>query len=701
MLRPIALLIALIIIVSLFPSAAPISDYRTAPPATVRFGAVGNTPAHSGGLPPPVSWPTYLFNPQRTGANLAERTIAPSNVSHLQELWSIPTNGSDFSSPIVVNNTLYFGSWNGYEYAVNVATGRIDWSTFLGTDNNGCGSIPMGITSTPAYVSGTLYLGGGDGYWYALNASTGSVDWSFFVGAPPAENNYDWASALVYDNYLYIGVSSCHDNPLIRGGLIQVNLTGNHTANHSFWTVPAGQVGDSIWTTPAVDPSTNTLWVSTGNQNTGYPPYANALVALNATNLNVVGSWQVPDVGIGTDSDFGTTPTLLQSPSGLPMVVLTNKDGLAYAFNRGNVSSNGSWGPIWTLDTGGGLSSGAYEGGTLYLAGYGLYAVDPANGSVLWENSSANFSATLSPLTWANGIVYIGSSQGDEIYAVDAQNGSTLWWAAVPGGGNIAAESVVDDGQLYVPSGNYGTEGNLTAYGLTLAGNASTNHTNGSIGGNLSFRAQATGGLTPYFFQWAFGDGGLGSGPEVSHTYATPGNYTATVWINDSAGRSITQRIAVQVILSIVPELEGSVAIDYLNATAVCPGSSPGLGGPLQVQLVANQTGGIPPYTDSWTFSDGGTAIGSIVVRNLTQAFVANLTITDSHGHTLNLTDSVSLPTIASPSCPPPAPTTEDDWIVILTLLSAAFIGIVAVLFALRRRPPARPSPTRVPEKVG
>ncbi|MFZ1023735.1 MAG: PQQ-binding-like beta-propeller repeat protein [Thermoplasmata archaeon] len=693
MLRPVVLLVVVTILLSLLPSGATVSDRPLVPTVSVRLGSGANIPRPTVGSPPPVSWSTYLFNPERTGANLAERTIAPSNVSHLQQRWTIPTNGSDFSSPIVVNDTLYFGSWNGYEYAVNAATGQIDWSTFLGTDNNGCGSIPMGITSTPQYVNGTLYLGGGDGSWYALNATTGNVDWSFFVGAPPAENNYDWASALVYDNYLYIGVSSCHDNPLIRGGLIQVNLTGNHTANHTFWTVPAGQVGDSIWTTPAVDPSANTLWVSTGNQNTGYPPYANALIALNATNLNVIGSWQVPNVDISTDSDFGTTPTLFQSPSGMPIVVLTNKDGIAYAFNRSNVTSNGSWGPIWTLYTGGGLSSGTFEGNTLYLAGYGLYAVDPENGSVLWENTTANFSATLSPLTCANGIVYIGSSQTDLIYAVSAKNGSTLWSSAVPGVGIVAAESVVDDGQLYVPSGNYTTEGNLTAYGLLFGGTASTNHTNGTIGGSVSFQAQATGGLTPYYFQWAYGDGGIGSGPDPSHTYTTGGNYTVVAWINDSAGRSIVQSLHVEVIVQVIPELVASVGVSYVNATDVCAGSSVQPVGPIQVRLAANQSGGVPPYTDRWSFSNGGTATGSVVLRNFTAAFIANLTVTDSARGSKNLTQSVPSPTISVPSCPPP-PAIGVDWMLWIGIAVAAVLWVIAIVVAWRyRRRPPQPNP--------
>ena len=644
--------------------------------------------ASNSGTPPAVAWPTYLYNPQRTGANEEERTIAPSNVSQLQQVWTLPANGSDFSAPIVVNNTLYYGSWNGFEYAVNVARGSVDWSSYLGTDEACGGYTPMGISSTPAYVNGTLYLGGGNGYWYALNATTGQVDWSYFVGALPGVNNYDWASALVFRNSLYIGVSSCFDNPLIRGALIQVNLTGSHTANHTFYTVGPNETGDSIWTTPTLDPGNNTIWISTGNENSSYPIYANAIIGLNASNLNVLGSWQVPDVE-GEDSDFGSTPTLFDSASGIPLVVATDKNGVAYALNRSNVSTDGSWAPVWSLDTGGGFSSAAFEGGTLYLAGNGLYAVDPSNGSVLWENPDVT--GVYSGLTWANGIIYAGS--GSTIYAVDSQNGTTLWNSTVPGGGSIVAESVVVDGRLYVPSGNYGTEGNLTAYGLPFEGNASANPTTGLQALNVEFGAHAEGGLTPYRFRWLFGDGTAGEGAAINHTYLARGNATARVWINDSAGDSVLRNFTINVI----PYLEGYVEVTYLNISTSCPGTPSNAKGPAQVLLVANATGGVPPLTYHWTFTDGAPAVGAVVVHNLTQNFTANLTIIDSQGHTFNLSEKLGYPSIVGPECSPPGPALG-AWLLGGGVAAATIAVVVAaLLITRRRRRPEAPPPEETP----
>jgi polyvinyl alcohol dehydrogenase (cytochrome) len=451
-----ALLLAALLVVPTVSVAGLLAMVPASPVA-----GPNTAPGPTGGPAPASPWPTYMGNLERTGANPTEHSLGPGNVLALRPLWSVPSNGSDFSAPIVVNGTVYFGSWNGDEYAVNETTGTVLWSTFLGIDD--CGYSPMGISSTPTYSDGTLYLGGGNGSWDAVNAASGAIEWQYLAGTP-ANGYYDWASAAVYSGELYIGLASCFDSPLVPAGLVEVNLS-THLAVHQFNTTPEGQVGESIWTTPAIDPENNTVWLSTGNENPpGYPIYANAIIGLNATTLNVSGSWQVPDVA-GQDSDFGSTPTLFDTAAGTPMVVATDKNGVAYALNRSNVSRSGSWGPAWELSTGGGFSGAAFDGSTLYLAGGGsVYAVDPANGSVLWTAGMDGGGSITGSLSWANGVVYAGG--GSEVEAIDAANGTVLWNATLPSGQQTVTEPVVANGILLVASGNYGDQGYLTAYGL-------------------------------------------------------------------------------------------------------------------------------------------------------------------------------------------------------------------------------------------
>ena len=134
--------------------------------AATNSSRAGPTPAVLAGS---ADWPTYLQNPSRTSANLAPTTLSSSNIKTIDTLWTYKTKATVSgttntisASATVVNNVAYFGSWNGYEYAVNASTGKLIWSSFLGVaKTKGCGN--QGIASSATVENGTLYVGGGDG----------------------------------------------------------------------------------------------------------------------------------------------------------------------------------------------------------------------------------------------------------------------------------------------------------------------------------------------------------------------------------------------------------------------------------------------------------------------------------------------------------------------------------------------------------
>ncbi|NNE48132.1 MAG: PQQ-binding-like beta-propeller repeat protein [Rhodothermales bacterium] len=80
-----------------------------------------------------------------------------------KELWSIVTGGYVFSSPRVVDSTMYIGSGTGKVHALDVSTGEERWSYQTG------GSV----FSTPAVWNGRLYVGSDDGYLYAFESTEG------------------------------------------------------------------------------------------------------------------------------------------------------------------------------------------------------------------------------------------------------------------------------------------------------------------------------------------------------------------------------------------------------------------------------------------------------------------------------------------------------------------------------------------------
>ena len=58
----------------------------------------------------------------------------------------------------------------------------------------------------------------------------------------------------------------------------------------------------------------------------------------------------------------------------------------------------------------------------------------------------------------------------------------------------------------------------------------------------VTFTATSSGGVPPYAFVWSFGDGTLGSGPVVTHTYTSTEAYTAQLNVSDSAGSKASRK---------------------------------------------------------------------------------------------------------------------------------------------------------------
>lgn len=283
-------------------------------------------------------WPMYLHDYSRDGSG-KDTIISPSNASQLTLDWSFKTGGPIASAPASAGGTVYVGSWDGYEYALNATTGALLWKTFLGQTTAPCYPQQAGVSSGANINNGVLYVGGGDSNFYALDPTTGGILWSVFVGDHTKEW-YNWSSPLIYNGYAYVGTASVGDCPLIPGQLLRISLRTHQIVN-SYNTVPSGQDGGGIWTSPSIDPSTNTIFVTIGN----LTPTAE-IVALDATTLAVKSSWLVPEsdaAAAGGDSDFGTSPILFTDSNGDQLVGALNKDGIGYVFNRNNLAA----GPVW------------------------------------------------------------------------------------------------------------------------------------------------------------------------------------------------------------------------------------------------------------------------------------------------------------------------------------------------------------------
>jgi polyvinyl alcohol dehydrogenase (cytochrome) len=368
-----------------------------------------------------VNWPSYLDGVTHHSYAAQATAITPSGAPSLAEAWHfmpdappVPALGYALNaSPAVYDGVVYIGGNNGTFYAIDESTGAVMWQRAIGyfAKKSNCG--PMGITSTatvaPDPTSGapTVYVSSGSGYLYAMNAATGAVTWKSVIHLPAGKSGYyyDWSSPAVASQKIYIGVAaSCVTH--VRGALEAFSqATGKKLA--TYYTVPTGQVGGSIWSTAAVA-SNGHVFVGTGNV---LPPTApnegtsESIVELSGTKLSQLGVWQLPLAEQpSNDDDFGASVSLFSAllpgtAKPTPMVGACNKNGVYYALKQDDLAA----GPVWqtqiaaigTNMEAGCLSSTVVKGGHLYVAGSAttiggtsypgaIYELNAATGAIVW-----------------------------------------------------------------------------------------------------------------------------------------------------------------------------------------------------------------------------------------------------------------------------------------------------------------------------
>ena len=388
----------------------------------------------------PPSWPTYLFNNAHSGFQTAAQPRLGGS-SKLSPGWNAHANGPVSAQPVLANNLVYWGSWDGYERATTLS-GKAVWSTFLGqtVPPTDCFPVPLGVgsTATIAVVGGRsiLYVGGGDTNLYALDAMTGAVIWKTSLNT--GDGTYLWSSPAVSNGFVYEGVGSAGDCPLSPGAMVQLSAQGL-VVQHTFPLVPPGCQGAGIWGSPTVDEAAGTVYFGTANANCFPTPYANVIMELRASDLSLMSYWPVP---AGPAEDFGSTPTLFTASIGgvtHQMVGMSDKSGFFYAFDRAQPLSNG---PVWSarIDVGGDnpeagqgpISPSAWDGTSLYVAGGNttiagsscggsVRALDPATGNFLWQHCLSD--PVLGAVSVAQGVAVVGS--GRNIVVVSTSSGAT------------------------------------------------------------------------------------------------------------------------------------------------------------------------------------------------------------------------------------------------------------------------------------
>lgn len=247
------------------------------------------------------------------------------------------------------------------------------------------------------------------------------------------------------------------------------------TIQKTFYTMPAGCLGASVWASPTIDAAAGTVYIATGNAKRCSPSgqFFLSVVELNATDLSLVQSWQVPPSDRFSDSDFGATPTLFTATIGgvmHNMVGVLNKNGKYYAFDRATLST----GPVWEAQVGNlgsahNISSSTFDGTNLYIASDttviggtscqgSVNAVNPANGKFAWRLCQAQKAQC--PLVSAPGLLIVG--QGPYMRVLATSSGATLFTYHEPVKNGIFRSPIISNGIIYITN----ADGNLKAFGL-------------------------------------------------------------------------------------------------------------------------------------------------------------------------------------------------------------------------------------------
>jgi outer membrane protein assembly factor BamB len=164
-------------------------------------------------------------------------------VPYARVLWKFAA-GAIESSPLLVDGTLYFGSWNHAVYALDVHRDRV---AVLSRSRFRKRFLPRlrwkfhadgEINSSPAYGSGMIYFGTNAGSIYAVDARTGRERWHSHSYSRFGRREYFYATPTVAYGRVYIGNT---DGTLYAYGA----RTG-----HLLWARHAGSyiyTGAAIW----------------------------------------------------------------------------------------------------------------------------------------------------------------------------------------------------------------------------------------------------------------------------------------------------------------------------------------------------------------------------------------------------------------------------------------------------------------------
>ena len=377
---------------------------------------------------PPVAagdWPTYHQTNERTGD---QPDLAP--VGRLSVAWQAKLDGAVYGEPLVVGSHVLAATENDTVYALDPATGQVQWHTHLGTPmpRKGlpCGDIdPLGITGTMAYdrFTGRLFAvaetAGGSHTLVGLDVETGTVEVQAMVDPPKGDTiAYQQGSALTVDEdrvfIAYGGLAGDCGNYM--GTVMSVRTDG--TDPHSY-LVPTRRKGGFSGPAGGVVDNSRLLFATDGGASTGgeYDD-TDSVLAMTTDKLNRVDIFTPPNWGDDNKNglDLGSTNPALTGRH----VLVTGNRGITYVLDQSDLSHVTS-----QLTTCPSQGAPAVSNNLVVIpcANGGPMAFDYTDDGKVTPIWTSPVPAAGSP-TVGGGAVWVVDPAGGILYALDVSNGT-------------------------------------------------------------------------------------------------------------------------------------------------------------------------------------------------------------------------------------------------------------------------------------
>ncbi len=346
--------------------------------------------------------------------------------------WTFKTEGAVVSSPVLAGGIVYFGSDDCSLYAVDQASGALQWKFSTSAKD-----VPGGpVRSTPAVAEGAVYFGSYDGNFYALDAATGALKWKF---AMPGERKFTAPglhSYLPRQQPIPDFWDLYQSSPVVAGGLVYFGcgdgaIYALETATGALkWKV---QTGDVVHSSPAL--ADGVLYVGS---------WDTFLYALDAGTGDV--KWKFKT---GEDrANFNQTG--IQSSASVVdgTVYFGCRDFHLYAVDAKTGQEKWKYKNTWVI------ASPVVRDGRVYGTTSippVFFVLDAATGQELLKTDVK--APAFSSLALAGPLAYFGTF-GGSLYAVNVADGSVAWLFQTPAAkananGYLKADGSLDFAKLF------------------------------------------------------------------------------------------------------------------------------------------------------------------------------------------------------------------------------------------------------------